>query len=343
MPPHARAIEVSASPVHGNGGRHVTAARERPAATAITGVLALTLTLVLNPATAQPVSPVATPAPTLAASPAQRGPITLRDDQGHEVTLAGPARRAITAAPHATELVYAAGAGAYLVGTSQGGDYPPEARALPSIGSTLRPNVEIAVALQPDLLITWQPTHPDPLGDMMQRSNVPVFFSDPRTLNAIPNAVQSMGRLFGTQAHADPAAQALRTRLAALSARYTHRTPVRVFIQAGLNPLYTVNGQSIISDAVRLCGGVNVFADTPVLAPQIALESVMAAQPQAIVAGAIGPNDAALNLHTWQQHGLPAAHQGHVFSLDADALYRPGPRMIDMAQQLCEHLDKVRH
>src|SRR5690606_30852468 len=98
---------------------------------------------------------------TATPAPANPGPIALRDDQGRLVTLPSPARRAITAAPHATELVYAAGAGAYLVGTAQNSDYPAAALALPSIGTTLRPNLEIAASLQPDLLIAWQPAAPD--------------------------------------------------------------------------------------------------------------------------------------------------------------------------------------
>jgi|GEM_PF-321084 len=277
-----------------------------------------------------------------ASTAAHRAAITLRDDHGHTVTLAAPARRAITAAPHATELIYAAGAGSHLAGTAQGSNYPPAALSLPSIGTTLRPNLEIATALQPDLLIAWQPAVPDPLGDLMQRQKVPAFYSDPRTLAEIPEAVETMGRLFGTETQAVPAANALRARLAALSARYTHLAPVRVFIQAGLQPIYTLNGRSIVNDAVRLCGGINVFAKTNTLAPQVSLESVLAERPDAVIAGAIGPDDARTNLQTWQRHGLPAAERGHVFSVEADALYRPGPRLIDVAEQICQDLDQVR-
>lgn len=292
--------------------------------------------------TAQPNAPETRSSATAAATSVSPGPITLRDDQGRLVTLSGPARRAITATPHATELVYAAGAGAYLVGTAQNSNYPQAALNLPSIGTTLRPNLEIAASLQPDLLIAWQPAVPDPLGRLMQQLHVPMFYSDPRTLYAIPDAVEKMGRLFGTETRAVPAAQALRARLDALSTRYAHRRPVRVFIQAGLQPIYTLSGRSIISDAVRLCGGVNVFAQASVMAPQISLESVLAAQPDAVIAGAITPDDERINLQTWQQRGLPAAQRGYVFSLNEDALYRPGPRLIDMAEKICEDLDRIR-
>jgi len=177
---------------------------------------------------------------------------------------------------------------------------------------------------------------------VMDKLGVPVFYSDPLTLAAIPDAVERMGVLFGTEEHARPAAQSLRDRLAALSARYTGRRPVRVFVQAGLDPIYTLNNSSIVSDALRLCGGINVFGLAPVVAPQVTLENVLAARPEAVLAGVSRPEDTAKNLAAWQALGLPAARAGHVYGVDADALYRPGPRLIDAAEAICADLDRLR-
>ncbi|MDQ6215886.1 cobalamin-binding protein [Achromobacter insolitus] len=283
----------------------------------------------------------------LAANPAVAGPaagttVQVRDDQGRTVSLAAPARRAVTLAPHATELVYAAGAGDHVIATIRGSDYPPAARQLPVIGDGTQPDPERVAAVRPDLLIAWQPGAAAPLARVMDKLGVPVFYSDPLTLAAIPDAVERMGALFGTEAQARPAAQALRARLEALAARYAGRRPVRVFVQAGLDPIYTLNDSSIVSDALRVCGGVNVFGQAPVVAPQISLESVLAARPEAVLAGISRPEDAARNLAAWQALGLPAARLGHVYGVDADALYRPGPRLIDAAEAICADLDRLR-
>ncbi|QEK90743.1 cobalamin-binding protein [Achromobacter insolitus] len=283
----------------------------------------------------------------LAANPAVAGPaagttVQVRDDQGRTVSLAAPARRAVTLAPHATELVYAAGAGDHVIATIRGSDYPPAARQLPVIGDGTQPDPERVAAVRPDLLIAWQPGAAAPLARVMDKLGVPVFYSDPLTLAAIPDAVERMGALFGTEAQARPAAQALRARLEALAARYAGRRPVRVFVQAGLDPIYTLNDSSIVSDALRVCGGVNVFGQAPVVAPQVSLESVLAARPEAVLAGISRPEDAARNLAAWQALGLPAARLGHVYGVDADALYRPGPRLIDAAEAICADLDRLR-
>ena len=268
--------------------------------------------------------------------------IQVQDDRGRNVALEAPARRAVTLAPHATELAYAAGAGDFLVGTVRGSDYPPAARALPVLGDGTQPDAERVAAARPDLLIAWQPGAAEPLARVMDKLGVPVFYSDPLTLAAIPGAVERMGVLFGTETVANAAARDLRARLDALKTRYAGRRPVRVFVQAGLNPIYTLNDASIVSDALRLCGGVNVFGQASIVAPQVNLEGVLAARPEVVLAGVAGPEDTRANLAAWQAMGLPAARQGHVYGIDADALYRPGPRLIDAAESLCADLDRVR-
>ena len=116
---------------------------------------------------------------------AQTAPIRVQDDRGRAVVLAEPARRAVTLAPHATELVYAAGAGDRIAATIRGSDYPP-ARALPVIGDGTQPDAERVTAVRPDLIIAWQPAAAEPLVRVMDKLGVPVYYSDPQTLADIP-------------------------------------------------------------------------------------------------------------------------------------------------------------
>jgi len=270
----------------------------------------------------------------ITASVPSSAPVAATDDQGRRVSLPAPARRALALAPHAVELAYAAGAGAYLAGAVRGSDFPPAARALPSIGTGTTLSLERAAALRPDLVIGWQPATALPAAQLEQALHAPVYYSDPRTLAAIPDAVQALGRLFGTEPTAAAAAQALRARIAALRAGAAGRPPVRVFIDAGRAPFYTLHGASIVSDAVRQCGGRNVFAAAPGLAPVVSLESVLAARPDAVLVGVEDAADLARSREAWARAGLSA----RVIGIDADMLYRPGPRLVDAAEQLCAAL-----
>ena len=195
-------------------------------------------------------------------------------------------------------------------------------RALPVIGDGTQPDAERVTAVRPDLIIAWQPAAAEPLVRVMDKLGVPVYYSDPQTLADIPAAVERMGELFGTQDQARPPPAA---RMAGrLAARHADRRPLRVFIQAGLDPIYTLNRTSIVSDALRLCGGVNVFADSPVVAPQVSLESVLAARPRRRAGGRVAAGRQGEQPRGLAQAGLRPPRPA-MYGIDADALYRPGP------------------
>src|SRR5690554_6095196 len=57
------------------------------------------------------------------------------DDESNTVELDAPAQRIISLAPHITELLFAAGAGAQVVGTVAYSDHPAEALSVPRVGN----------------------------------------------------------------------------------------------------------------------------------------------------------------------------------------------------------------
>ena len=82
--------------------------------------------------------------------------VSVIDDAGNTVTLAQPARRIVSLAPHVTELLYAAGGGDRIVGTVSYSDYPPQARDLPRVGDNKALDLERIAALKPDLIVVWR-------------------------------------------------------------------------------------------------------------------------------------------------------------------------------------------
>ena len=274
---------------------------------------------------------------------AARAEIDAVDDRGQAVHLASPAQRAVSLAPHITELVFVAGAGRQLVGRDAGSNYPPEAAAIASVGEGFQPNAERVATLAPDLILGWQSAPANRLLQVLGAGAPPVYASDPTTMRAIPKAIRDMGVLFGTSNVADAHAAALGRQLDRLEQTYAQRTPVRVFIAVAEAPIYTLNGSSIVSDALRLCGGVNVFAGLPTAAAQLSREALLASDIDAIVTGVAGDADMATKLQFWQRLGLPAARRGRLIAIDADLLYRPGPRLVDATAKLCAALDGVRN
>lgn len=254
-----------------------------------------------------------------------------------------PATRAITLAPHITELVFAAGAGDKIVGTVSSSDFPAGANAIPRVGDGMNANVEKTLALHPDVAIAWLPSGAaQTLAPVLSRLNIPLLYSRPRALDDIPAQIRRFGHLFATEDTALPVAKALEARIAALRASHAGSKPVSVFIEVGTSPLYTIGKDPLLNDALRLCGGVNIYADTEMAAPQINAESVLIRRPKVIIAPTA--DGARLNeaRNRWAALHLPAALDSHVYGIDPDAFFRPGPRLVDAVEALCAYLDQVR-
>jgi iron complex transport system substrate-binding protein len=279
---------------------------------------------------------------TLLACGAARAAITVIDDGGARVTLQKPALRVISMAPHVTELLFAAGGGARIVGAMNFSDYPEAAKKIPLVGSSSVLDMERVIALKPDLLVVWQTGNTARQLEQLRALGIPIFQSEPKKLDQVADSLLRLGQLLGTEAVAQGAAAQYRASIAALAARYGKRPPVRVFYQIWDKPLYTLNGQHIVSDAIGLCGGENVFGALKVKAPEVSVEAVMQADPEAIFGGdQHDPADAGLNI--WKPYqSMLAVKRGNLFTLGGELLTRAGPRMALGAADLCEKLELAR-
>jgi iron complex transport system substrate-binding protein len=267
----------------------------------------------------------------------------VRDDRGATLELRAPARRIVSLAPHITELLFAAGAGDYVVGAVEYSDYPDAARRIPRVGSVHALDLERVLSLRPDLIVVWLHGSPQRQLERLALLGVPTYYSEPRRLEDVAGTLERFGRLAGTGQAAGRAAAAYRARLAALRARYAGAAPVEVFFQIWNQPLLTVNDSQLISDVLRLCGGRNVFGSLATLVPAVSVEAVLQANPQVIIAASDDARHEAAALAPWRAWPrLAAAAQGNLFAVDADSISRQSPRILDAAQGVCERLDTAR-
>ncbi|MBK7016513.1 MAG: cobalamin-binding protein [Sulfuritalea sp.] len=271
-----------------------------------------------------------------------RAEIVVKDDRGVAVRLAAPAQRIVSLAPHITEVLYAAGAGSRIVGTVEYSDYPEAAQKIRRVGGYSRLDLEAIAALKPDLVIGWQSGNAATHVDKLEKLGLTTFVSQPDRIEDIAATLESYGRLAGTGAVAQPAAQAFRERLAALRARYAKREPLRVFYQVWKQPLTTVNGRQIISDAIRLCGGGNVFDGLQSLAPKVSVEAVLAANPEVILASGMGEERPEWldDWRRWKQ--LTAVARDNLYFVPPALIQRHTPRFLEGTEIICQHLETAR-
>ena len=277
----------------------------------------------------------------LAAGSAQAA-IDIADDTGQALHLAQPAKRIVSLAPHITEMLFAAGAGDRVVGAVQYSDYPEAAKKIARVGGYTSVDMEKVAALKPDLVVAWKSGNRGAHLDKLRALGIPVFINEPRRIDDVARSIAQLGKLAGTDSAGEAAAQAFRKRHEALAAKYSARPPVRIFYEAWNRPLMTINGEHLISDVIRLCGGDNVFAKLPMLAPTIDAEAVLAAMPEVIVASGMGEGRPEW-LDDWRKWTkLPAVAQGNLFFIPPDQIQRHTPRILDGAERLCGQLDEAR-
>ena len=254
--------------------------------------------------------------------------------------LAAKPLRIISLAPSLTEIAYAAGAGAQLVGVVEFSDYPAAAKAVPRVGDAWRVDAERVLALRPDVVLVWPTGTPETTIERLRSLGLNVVDVPTQSLADVPLALRQVGRLAGTTAVAEQAARDFERRVAEQRGRYSQRTPVSVFIQIDDEPIFTVNGRHVISEIVALCGGRNVFADLPQLAPPIAAEAVLAADPQVILSTDDTIADPRAFWQRWSR--MRAVRAGTIFKVSSDLVTRASPRLAQGVEVTCSTLERAR-
>jgi iron complex transport system substrate-binding protein len=268
--------------------------------------------------------------------------VEVEDSLGRTLLMDKPAVRVVSLAPHMTEVAFAAGAGDVLIGAVSYSDYPEAAKDIPRVGSYDNVSYETLVALRPDLVLAWRSGNGDEVISRLESLGLTVYIDESKTLEDVARSVRAVGGLTGNDEIADAEAQAFLQKLSQLRDTYSTKAEVGVYYQIWDEPLLTLNGDHLISDVVRLCGGRNVFTDSPALVSRISVESVIRADPQVIIAS--GMDKARPEwLDEWREWtSMTAVQNDQLYFVPPDLLQRHTPRIIEGATLMCEKLQLAR-
>ena len=268
--------------------------------------------------------------------------IVVFDDNGQKVNLKEPAKRIISLAPNITEVLFYIGAGEQIIGADEYSNYPKAAKKIPRVSNYAAANYELILSLKPDLVIAWQSGNGDKVINPLRKLGIPVFVVETQKIDSIPSLFRRFGELSGHQDKAEQRAVKFTQRLKILRAEQAGKSLVRTFYQIWDEPLITLNGEHMVSDIIRLCGGVNVFAEAIPLVPYVNIESIIAADPQVIIAGG-SQEDKPMWFESWQQwDGISAVLKKQIYLIPSDLMQRHSARILEGAELMCDHLDSAR-
>lgn len=256
--------------------------------------------------------------------------------------LADQSPRLVVLAPHLVEQLYSIGAGGMIVGTVEHADYPLEASEIPRVGNYAGLQLESILALKPDLVLFWQSGSPAAEINQLQRLGIRTEGFEAKTLDDIAADLEQLGRLTGQQARASQQASAVRSRLAALRQQYQQKKTVRVFYELWDEPLSTIGPGAWPSQALRLCGAENIFADATAAYPQVSAEALLQRQPDLIVQPVSTTEPRHLTDYTKRFASLKAVQLQQRAQPNADLLHRATIRTLDGVAELCQLIDQSR-
>jgi iron complex transport system substrate-binding protein len=276
----------------------------------------------------------------LAAAPAAAR--SLLDQAGRRVELPERPQRIVALAPSVTEIIFALGEAARLIGVTAHCDFPPEATRLPKVGSYVRLDLERIVGLRPDLCIAVKDGNPKSAIERLEALGVPVFALDPRSVETVIRAILDLGVVLAVEPRAEALTAEMRARIDRITRRAAgeDRRP-RVFFQIGTAPIVSVGTHTFAHELIELAGGVNVAAG-PAAYPRFSREQVLGLVPDLIVissmdraAGAV--EEARREWNRWP--GIPAVRDGRIHVVDSNLFDRPSPRLVAGLEELarCIH------
>ena len=268
--------------------------------------------------------------------------IVVSDDTAVEVSLVTPAERIVSLSPNLTEVLFHLGVGDKIVGVDEYSVYPPVAQEIPRVNNHAAANFELILALKPDLVVAWQSGNGMQMIGRLRELGLTVFAVETEKIDAIPPLYRRLGELLGIAAQAEVLAREFSDQINALSETYRGRQPVAVFYQIWSDPLMTLNGQHLVSDVIRLCGGRNIFHDAVPIAPSVGIEGVIAADPEVIVSSGKLADLDRLRSQWLRWSGISAVANRHLYLVPPDLMQRQSPRLLEGIECLCDYLQNAR-
>jgi len=233
-----------------------------------------------------------------------------------------------------TEMLFSLGLGGRVVGVTTACDRPAEARGKTKVGGMANPSLEAIVALKPDLVVMTSDGNPKTIALRLAKLGIATYVFRARRLSELPAGIREMGQALGARPAADRLAKGIETAIRdAGSSQHRKSAPAlagkgrKVLFVIWANPLIVAGPGTILDDAMRLSGLVNIAADARVPYPRFSLESVIERQPDLILIGKGHSDMKTLSKGFLKSLGrLDAVRKGRVYFL-GDGLYRPGPRI----------------
>lgn len=261
------------------------------------------------------------------------------DMTGREITLDAPATRVVALTASDCEIIYALGAGETLVGRGEFCDYPAEVTAVPSVQSGYETNVELIIALQPQVLFMSTMAQPKEQVDALEAGGIRVVVSDAKNIEDTYTAIRLIGTLMGKNDKAEGLVTDMKATFDEVMSKADGDVTKTVYFE--VSPLeyglWTAGNSTFMNEAAEMVGLKNAFADVEGWG-EISEEQVIERNPDYIVTISMysgegpTPTEEILSRAGWEN--ISAVKNEAILNLQGNELSRPSQRLSDGVKML---------
>lgn len=264
--------------------------------------------------------------------------LTVTDMMGREITLEGPAQRVVALTAADCEIIYALGAQDLLVGRGSYCDYPEAVLEVPVVDSGAETNLEQILALEPDVLIMAAMAQTTEQVEALENAGVKVIVSNAQDIAGTYEAISLIGAICGKDAEAAALVADMQASFQAIADKAEDTGKTVYFEVSPLEwGLWTAGKNTFMDELATLCGVTNAFADVDGWA-EISEEQVLDRNPDYIVTNTMyygegpTPGEEIASRAGWE--AVTAVQLGNIYNADSNAESRPGPRLVQAAEEL---------
>ena len=251
------------------------------------------------------------------------------DDRGQTVRFDRPATRVVSLLPSLTETVCVLGACNRLVAVDRYSDWPAQVQRLPKAGGGLDPNIEMIVALRPDVVLVSDASR---MSARLSALGIKVLAFRTQTHADVQRVLQRVAVVLGLPPQqADVVWQGIRRGIAQAAQQIPPGARgARVFVEVNRGP-FAAGESSFIGETLTQLGLKNVVTQAHGPFPKVNPEFVVRADPDLILLIS-HTGQVSANYPGWAR--MRAVRQQRVCSFsaqEANLLIHPGPRLAEGA------------
>lgn len=244
-------------------------------------------------------------------------------------------KRIVSLASSITNNLYLLGAQDQIVGCTKYCTIA-EKDNIPIVADAVSVNIEKVVSLKPDLVIASGLTHPRIISALQKMGIKTIHSRQPKDFNAICEELEEFGKICGKSEVATQYIKKCKERLAKIQ-----RVPdgkLKVFMEQGSNPLFTVLPDSFVNDYIVQLGGTNICEELKT--GVISRELVLLRNPDVIIIvsmGGMGEQE----LQEWKKYKtVNAVKNNRIYLVDATKACSPTPvSFMDVLEQLHKEIN----